>query len=112
MVKMLRFLLIACAVAAPFASGMSAAIASSSSNAYGPAGPSPFDEHREDDAGTTIEQAEDEDTEEEVFRDLILKTESAAGHPADQLRQQAGCLTSPRSAASCSRGHSSRGPPA
>ncbi|MFM7244719.1 MAG: hypothetical protein ACKO40_11205 [Planctomycetaceae bacterium] len=112
MVKILRLLLIACAVAAPLVAGMPASIAASSSVALRPTGPSPFDDHREDDAGTAVEQAEEDDTEEKVFRDLLLTTESAAVRAADQLRQQAGSPASLSATVSCRRGHSSRGPPA
>lgn len=112
MVKILRFLLIACTVAAPLVAGVPASTAASSAVAWGPAGPSPFEDHREDDAGTTVEQAEEDDTEEEVFRDLLLATGSAGGHAADRFRHGVGMPVDGEAAASCRRGHSSRGPPA
>jgi hypothetical protein len=112
MATILRLLLIVCAVVSPLAAALPASIAASSAVVCGPVAPSPFDDHREDDAGTIIEQAEEDDTEEEVFRDLLLATDPAAGHAADQLRQRAGSAASPRAASWCRRGCSSRGPPA
>ncbi len=112
MATMLRFLLIACTVAGPLVAGVPATTAAASTLAWGPAEPSPFEDHREDDAGTTVEQAEEDDTEEEVFRDLPLATGSAGGHAADRFRHGVGMPVDGEAAASCRRGNSSRGPPA
>lgn len=112
MVKILRLLLIACAVVSPLAAAVPASIAASSAGICEPTAPSPFDDHREDDAGTMIEQAEEDDTQEEVFRDLVLATDPAAGHATDQLRQRARGAACPRTTLSWRRGWSSRGPPA
>lgn len=111
MVKLLRTLLIACAIAAPIVGGLPATGPGAASAAWSTAAPSPFDEHREDDAGTAVEQVEEDDTEEEVFRDLLLATDVAGGHAADRFRQGVGMPADGAAAASCRRGHSSRGPP-
>jgi hypothetical protein len=111
MVKLLRTLLIACAVAAPVVGGLPATGPAAAFAVWAAAAPSPFDEHREDDAGTAVEQAEEDDTEEEVFRDLLLATDDAGGHAADRFRQGVGVPADNAAAASCRLGHSSRGPP-
>jgi len=111
MVKFLQTLLIACAVAAPIVGGLPAAGPGASSAAWSTAAPSPFDEHREDDAGTGVEQVEEDDTKKEVSRDLLLATDGAGGHAADRFRQGVGMPADGAWAASCRHGHSSRGPP-
>jgi len=115
MVHVLRILLIGFAVAAQLVAGLPASVAESPAAVWIPAGPSPFDDHREDDAGTTAEQteqAEQDDTDEEEVRNLPPLHDSAADHAADHLRQTAHMQACPRAAGPVVRGHSSRGPPA
>jgi hypothetical protein len=112
MFKTLRTLLIALAAAAPLLAGLQmAACDIADSVAIRSAVPSPFDGHREDDAGTRAEQAEQDDTEEEVVRDLHFVALAMAGHvPAGPRRSKTGGETSPaRSAGRCPP--YSRGPP-
>ena len=112
MATMLRRFLIAWAIATPLVAGFAATAVGSASAAWVEATPSPFDGHREDDAGMTAEQAEEDDTEEEVLRDLLVATTSAAGHAADRVVRAGRTPASLHAAASRCRGPFSRGPPA
>lgn len=80
MVNTLRNLLIALAVASPFLASFQLDVLGNDEAAVRSAMPSPFNVHREDDAGTRAEPSEEDDTEEEVVRDLQFCGISVAAH--------------------------------
>lgn len=112
MLKTLRTLLIALAAISPLLAGLQmAACDVADAVAIRSAVPSPFDGHREDDAGTRAEQSEEDDTEEEVAHDLEFVSLAMAAH---QPRPPQWSTTSGETSLERSSGRRSphsRGPP-
>jgi hypothetical protein len=112
MLKTLRTLLIALAAVSPLLAGLQmAACDVADAVAIRSAVPSPFDGHREDDAGTRAEQSEEDDTEEEVAHDLQFVALAMAAHqPRAPQRSTTSDATS-LARSSGRRSPHSRGPP-
>jgi hypothetical protein len=112
MVKTLRTLLIALALASPVFAGMPWAGESAAEPAIHTADSRPLEGSRQDDAGTLAEQAEEEDGEEEESRDLHPGDPAFTGPLAGDSRYLFMAASGRRELSSLAHLPLSRGPPA
>lgn len=110
MLALLRILLVTLVAAAPLLAGLQAVAADRDAvAAIGAADSSPLDGHREDDAGTLLEESGEQDAEEDEFRVDHPWMTLAQGIAGDALGRFSSCGDRPvqpsrRAAAALSRG--------